>query len=590
MNDKTKEVSVPDYILVAILIAVSVFAPAALGAMRPWSGAFLRMLGAALFVLFGLSVFRKGEILFNRLDLTALLFLFYCLIWLCFAPVKYFAAGEFLNVLNYFFLFFVSERLLAGKKTANIYFIGLLLSVLFVSSYGLIDYFKGTDSVFGILRPVQYHGRLGGTYVCPNHCSGFFEITFFLFLSCLFTRKINTGYKIIIGYILALVVLSLFLCKSRGGLAGMLIGIITFSVFVVRERKKNFLLGLSIILIVVIIMSIAFSPLIIQRFSNLSSDTSVNTRITIWKDTLRLIKQKPLLGFGLGSYKWVYPAVRSIGMSRDINFAHNDYLHTWAELGIFGLALVLWFIFSYLMTCIKSIGGISSLTKRFILYGIISGIAVILVHSLTDFNMHILANASILIIMAGMGSGIVFSSFGPGKMPGLKIKSAWALIVFSSAGIVACVFSLMDIRAAALEIKASRAVEAGEFDAAIAYYERSMSNYRVNPEIYKDAGRIYEILYKFRKDNGFREKAVDMFQKGAEANPLEGDFNLGLGLIYQSEKKFADAQSEFLKALGKDPNNAYYNNVIGTYYYIIGDNEKAEKYFRDSSRMDFCND
>ncbi len=589
MNDKTKEVSLVNYALVFILITVSVFAPIALGAMRPWSGASLRLLGAVLFLAFGISVPRKDKILFNRLDLIALLFLVYCLAWLFLSPVKYFAVGEFLNILNYFFLFFVSARLFTGKKPANIYIAGLMLSVLFVSSYGLIDYFKGTNSVFGILRPVQYHGRLGGTYVCPNHCSGFFEISFFVFLACLFVRKINTGYKIIIGYILALVVLSLFLCKSRGGLAGMLTGMVIFFIFVIRERKRNFLVGLSVILAVMIIIGIAFSPIIIERFSNLSSDTSVNTRITIWKDTLILIKQRPLAGFGLGSYKWVYPAVRSMGMSRDINFAHNDYLHTWAELGIFGLALVLWFIFAYFRISIKSIGGISSSTKRFLLYGVLSGITVILVHSLTDFNMHILANASVLIIMAGLGSSIAFSSLDQGKIRGIRIKPALASIIFSSVGVVACVLSLMDIRAAILEIKGAESLENGEFDTAITYYEKSMLNYRVNPEVYKNAGRIYEILYKFRKNSDFREKAVDMFKKGGQSNPLEGDFNLGLGLIWQSEKKFPEARNEFLKALGKDPNNAYYNNVIGTYYYIINDNEKAERYFKDASRMDFCN-
>ncbi|MDD5644138.1 MAG: O-antigen ligase family protein [bacterium] len=590
MNGKNKETTVLDYGMALFLVVISIFAPSALGAMRPWSGALLRMMGAVLAVIFGISVFGKNKFFLNRLDLIAIISLSYCLVRVFFSPVKYYAAGEFLNILNYFFLFFVSSRVFAGKKSVNIYIAGLLLSVLFVASYGLIDYFKGANSVFGILRPVQYHGRLGGTYICPNHCSGFFEITFFVLLACLFVRKINSGYKIIIGYILALVILSVLLSKSRSGIACMLVGLTVFAILASREKKRYFLIGLSIVLAAVIISGTLFLPEIAERFSRFSSDTSINTRITIWKDTLALVKQKPLLGFGLGSYKWVYHSVRSAGMSREIDFAHNDYLHAWVETGILGLALVLWFVFSYFKLGIRAIGLMRSSTKRFILYGIFSGIAAIMAHSLTDFNMHILANASVLIILAGMGSGIMFSSVDLEKTLTVSVKPVFAGTVFSLLGMLVCVFSFLDFRTALIELKAAEFLKEGAFDSAAACYEKSLLNYRINPDIYKSAGRVYKTLYKFRQNSEFREKAIEMFEKGKKANHLEGDFNIELGLICQSGKNFKEAESEFLQALEKDPNNAYYNNVIGTYYYIINDNDKAEKYFKNASEMNFRND
>jgi O-antigen ligase/Tfp pilus assembly protein PilF len=76
---------------------------------------------------------------------------------------------------------------------------------------------------------------------------------------------------------------------------------------------------------------------------------SVQGRLAIWRNTLVMIRDFPLLGVGLGNHAVRYPAYARAavadplwGRRSQLDYAHNEYLQAWAELGIVGLALFLW--------------------------------------------------------------------------------------------------------------------------------------------------------------------------------------------------------------------------------------------------------
>jgi O-antigen ligase len=64
-----------------------------------------------------------------------------------------------------------------------------------------------------------------------------------------------------------------------------------------------------------------------------------NHRPHIWRSTLEMIKQRPLLGTGVGTYALYYPEFRSYEVYDTTYLAHNDPLQFWAELGILGPVL-----------------------------------------------------------------------------------------------------------------------------------------------------------------------------------------------------------------------------------------------------------
>lgn len=72
-------------------------------------------------------------------------------------------------------------------------------------------------------------------------------------------------------------------------------------------------------------------------------ETSNSQRIAIWKDTIESIKDRPLLGVGIGNFPIVLE--QDLFLARAGSSAHNLYLHIAAEMGIPALVAMVWFLF-----------------------------------------------------------------------------------------------------------------------------------------------------------------------------------------------------------------------------------------------------
>jgi O-antigen ligase len=85
----------------------------------------------------------------------------------------------------------------------------------------------------------------------------------------------------------------------------------------------------------------------IQSISNISSDASNLERINRWQAALRLSDERPLFGWGPGTYQFVYApyqlskekTIISTNLG-DLGNAHSEYLGPLAEMGIPGLFIV----------------------------------------------------------------------------------------------------------------------------------------------------------------------------------------------------------------------------------------------------------
>jgi O-antigen ligase len=77
--------------------------------------------------------------------------------------------------------------------------------------------------------------------------------------------------------------------------------------------------------------------------SNIESN-SIGDRMTIWKNTIELIKDRPLLGFGTGGFEDAYSEKIKDNPEWEKQLKHdphNQFLKIWAEMGIFGLMVFL---------------------------------------------------------------------------------------------------------------------------------------------------------------------------------------------------------------------------------------------------------
>lgn len=122
--------------------------------------------------------------------------------------------------------------------------------------------------------------------------------------------------------------------------------------------------------------------------------TSVQHRRAIWLNTLAMARDAPLVGVGLGNHKVVYPKYawsaapdRIFGARSQLDFAHNDYLQTLAELGLVGVGLLVWLGVALWRTLRRLWLGEPAPDRRALVLGAGLGIAGLLVDAAFSFPM-----------------------------------------------------------------------------------------------------------------------------------------------------------------------------------------------------------
>lgn len=130
-----------------------------------------------------------------------------------------------------------------------------------------------------------------------------------------------------------------------------------------------------------------------------TNETSNQGRIHIWKETLKSIAKNPLLGVGIGNFPTVLkqnPTATKAGSS-----AHNLYLNTFAELGIFGFIVFMMLIYEILKSAWKLFTGNQQSFERF--FGLNAAIYLIWIlwYSMTDVAIYDERAFLLLMILLG---------------------------------------------------------------------------------------------------------------------------------------------------------------------------------------------
>jgi len=115
---------------------------------------------------------------------------------------------------------------------------------------------------------------------------------------------------------------------------------------------------------------------------------------------LKLFAQAPLLGHGAGSFRTIFPPMRSAELSNKFyDHAHNDFAQTLAEYGLLGTAIIcgaLAFGFISAFTALRTRSDKLAVGAAFT--GLF-GMSALLLHAVADFNFQIPANAAIFSVL-----------------------------------------------------------------------------------------------------------------------------------------------------------------------------------------------
>jgi O-antigen ligase len=397
-----------DAILLYGTFGLLMFGPVAFGAVEPWS-TFVLETGSVLLTLLWLGKqWRAGDLTieWNPLFLPMAGFGVLTLVQIVFraSAYRHDTISSALLYCAYAMLCFLSgQTLLRGSQARKIAVI-LSLFGFVIAAFSLLQGVAPNGKLYWLRQP-SMGGAIYGPYVNHNHYAGLMELLVPIPLVLSLTRMAGEKERLAAGIAAAIMVGTVFLSGSRGGMLAIFIELAVFALVLLRLRK-SIRIAIGVVAFAVVLVSLLIwlgGTELTSRVSSISKETrtelSGGIRLSIDRDAIHMFRDKPVFGWGLGTFPVIYPQYRTFYTNFFVNEAHNDYLQLLCEMGLLGFATMLWFVIVLYRSALRKIGNWTSDISGAVTLACILGCTGILVHSLLDFNLQIPANAALFYVL-----------------------------------------------------------------------------------------------------------------------------------------------------------------------------------------------
>jgi len=306
---------------------------------------------------------------------------------------------EFYKIIGYALIFFLVINNIKSQRQLKKVILALVISAFCLSIFGMVQKATWNGKIYWF-RELRYRGEPFGPYVNRNHYAGLMEMVVPLALAALVITR-SKDKKIILGFMALIMASTIFISLSRGGMLAFLGSILFISLAFLLSRTLKKHLSFIILLLIGIFLFILYLQLfssVADRFLTLIDPDKLSSqqRPLVWRDTLRITADFPLLGTGLGTFKDIFPKYKTFGSQSIYLYTENDYLQLLSETGIIGFLIAFWGLLAIVIAFAK----FASKDKLPLFF--LGAIVAILIHSLCDFNLHIPANVVIFSIILGL--------------------------------------------------------------------------------------------------------------------------------------------------------------------------------------------
>lgn len=271
-----------------------------------------------------------------------------------------------------------------------------------LASFALIQGIASNGKLYWLRQP-RMGGWIYGPYVNHNHYAGLMEMLVPIPLVLSLSHLASARSRNLAAAAAAVMVGTIFLCGSRGGMLAISVELLILATFVIRQKlRTRATIGAVLFLTIVVgLLTWIGGGDLTRRIASVgpSSDITSDVRANINRDTFRMFLKNPISGWGLGNFPVVYPQFRTFYTDFFVNEAHNDYLQLLAETGLLGFAIVACFITIACKKAFTKSRNWSSELSGAMALACLLGLSGILVHSAVDFNLQIPANAALFYVL-----------------------------------------------------------------------------------------------------------------------------------------------------------------------------------------------
>ena len=379
------------------------FGPLAFGSVEPWS-IFVLQTGALILTILWLAkqwVDQAITLSWNPLFVPMGAFGLLIIVQILFRNSAYLhdtISGAMLYVTYGLLCFLATQTLI---RTAQARRIALILALygFVLAAFALLQGVSANGRIYWTRIP-RMGGWIYGPYVNHNHYAGIMELLVPIPLVFSLSRLVPERGRILAGIAAAIMIGTIFLSGSRGGMIAIFaeLAVLATVLFRQKRRVRIAIAAGAFAVVLVSLLSWLGGKELTARVSSISSETrteiSGGMRLSIDRDALQMFRRKPVLGWGLRTFPVVYPQFRSFYTNFFVNEAHNDYMQLLTEMGLLGFAVMLWFLIVLYRRALGKIGNWTTQVTGAVTLACMLGVTGILVHSVFDFNLQIPANAA----------------------------------------------------------------------------------------------------------------------------------------------------------------------------------------------------
>ena len=597
---------IKDYVIEVGLIAIIFLTPLAFGTVEVWSIAVLEIIVALLFIFWILSDKEgfKQTVLSNKTFLLPLVIYFLFVLfqiaplpklvlkvfsinsynlyndtlsifsewdWRALSVNFYITYIEIIRLFAYLLFFVLILGNAKAKNKINRLIFAIIFSGFIIALIGIIQKYTWNYKLLWF-RKLSFDSSPFGPFVNRNHAAGYLSMIVPLVIGQLLVTK-DIGKKVLLGFIASIISAGIFISLSRGGIICFLWTIFTMCVLLVifGNKLKSFVIMLSIAIFLVVFVNWLGKDEIVKRVATIGyieGIDSVNIRTDIWRDTLKIVKDFPVTGTGLGTFSHIFPKYKNMKLQLFFTHTENDYLQLLSETGLVGFLTFIAFLLLFTMKSIKRLIKERDIQNREVLICFFSSYFGILIFSFLDFSLHITANALLLMFIISLtintfclnGSEKNGYPYNSGRNPVGKDYFSKGVVIFVSI----YVFAVVGIFAG------DRYARKNDFKNALLFNP-------FNPHYYYLSGKNTKVV----------QYAKRMYEKSVQLSPSNGRYLLSLGGIYTQLSDYEKSEKMFSRSFKLINNNdPYYFYFAGYYFNAEGQKAKAKDYFKKALELD----
>jgi len=564
-------------------------------------------------MFWALKMVNKEEIKFTSspLNLPVISFIAICTLSLIWSDTFFTSLKELPHFLAGPLLYFVIVNNVRDEKQINriigaVVIIGTVLGIYGIFQYNNID--------FPFWAPTDGRQRVFGLFGNVGYFAGYIILPLSLAIPLFFVSK-NRNRKILLLIGILTMGTTLIVTFTRSSYLALGVSLLFMFLLFLLSRGKNFLkenkkLFMILLIVIILVVSIFIIPNPLNKpgtaisqikgrisIPQLTNTFSSGRRIAIWKFTWMMIKDYPILGSGIGTYKYNtfrYQAKffeqgdnRSIYPYGFADKTHNEYLQLWVELGTIGLAIFLWLLITYFIYGIRYLKREKDKQRQGIMIGLMGAVVAFLVDCFFWFPLHLSSNLSLfwlfmgLTMVMGLEKNVGSRSADKSKRNNIyKYKPIFYIAIILLAAFLSVTVA-RPFMARTYWYSGFKEVEKKNWEKASEIYELALKWDPYEGGLYYDSGKIF-------MERGLYNTALKYFKESEKYFDLRG-LPQNLAIVYLTKGEIDNAITELKRAISYQLSEGTMPplyNELGNAYLKLEKYEQAEIAFKGALKID----